>query len=467
MINIKDKIAIIGFGASGYGTYLGLKEKGFQNIYIYNFENLKKKNTVHEWDLNNLKSNYKLLKNELGFSTVSSKTYFGNILEQIKIGDYKIYDNQIGGGLLNFWGGVLQTFDHQTLKSCLNIDNLDHYYSKISNNIPISQVVHKNSNQSIFANEQNINCNEYVKEISENIINKSPDLIENDTILAISQNKEKNCHCFIGCLKHTHFKTSNLNLDHNIKVINERVEKIDFDKRRVISNHSTQTFDKIYLNTGPYYDQKILIQSSENNQISIKIKDSTSFTFPILYKGKLKENKVDYNLTNRLFCIKDNNKILGHAQIYPPIDHINKSIFPDFLWKQFNFIKDFSTNRLLWARCYLNDEYSQVKSSNNLSQINTTKKDEIKIAKKKFFKIFKRNLENKKFLPINFLINSRTSSHYVGDNDHVVKNILKQSEDHYEKKIFFNDSLLWKILPSQSPTFTIMANAFRNTDIYL
>ena len=42
-MNIKDKIAIIGFGASGYGTYLGLKEKRFQNIYIYNFETLKKK----------------------------------------------------------------------------------------------------------------------------------------------------------------------------------------------------------------------------------------------------------------------------------------------------------------------------------------------------------------------------------------------------------------------------------------
>ena len=42
-VNIKDKIAIIGFGASGYGTYLGLKEKGFKNIYIYNFSTLKKK----------------------------------------------------------------------------------------------------------------------------------------------------------------------------------------------------------------------------------------------------------------------------------------------------------------------------------------------------------------------------------------------------------------------------------------
>ena len=76
-------------------------------------------------------------------------------------------------------------------------------------------------------------------------------------------------------------------------------------------------------------------------------------------------------------------------------------------------------------------------------------------------------MKDNNFYPIKFLINSKTSSHYAGDNDHVVKNILKQSEAHYEKKIFFNDSLLWKILPSQSPTFTIMANAFRNIDINL
>ena len=43
MTNIKDKIAIIGFGASGFGTYLGLKEKGFKKIYIYDLAPLKKK----------------------------------------------------------------------------------------------------------------------------------------------------------------------------------------------------------------------------------------------------------------------------------------------------------------------------------------------------------------------------------------------------------------------------------------
>ncbi len=34
MPNIKDKIAIIGFGASGFGTYLGLIEKDLK-IFIF------------------------------------------------------------------------------------------------------------------------------------------------------------------------------------------------------------------------------------------------------------------------------------------------------------------------------------------------------------------------------------------------------------------------------------------------
>ena len=55
MNNITDKIAIIGFGASGFGTYLGLKEKGFKNIYIYDHKHLKKKIIIDEWNNKNLK----------------------------------------------------------------------------------------------------------------------------------------------------------------------------------------------------------------------------------------------------------------------------------------------------------------------------------------------------------------------------------------------------------------------------
>ena len=194
---------------------------------------------------------------------------------------------------------------------------------------------------------------------------------------------------------------------------------------------------------------------------------SASFTFPIFYTGKLKNNKIDFALTNYMFSINDNNITLGHAQVYPPIEHINKSILPDYLWNKFNFIKDISVNRLLWVRCYLNDEYSQIKEFQKNEQINTFKNDKIKNIQKKVFEIIKRNIQSKNFIPINFFINSNTSSHYTGDINHIKKNILKQNENHYKKKIFFNDSLFWESLPSESPTFTIMANALRNTDLYL
>ena len=36
---MKDRIAIVGFGASGYGTYLSLK-KGYKYIDIYNSSNI-------------------------------------------------------------------------------------------------------------------------------------------------------------------------------------------------------------------------------------------------------------------------------------------------------------------------------------------------------------------------------------------------------------------------------------------
>ncbi len=468
MKNIKDKIAIIGFGASGFGTYLGLKEKGFKNIYIYDHRPLEKKIKIDQWDEKNLKKNYKILKNKLGFGTANSKTYFGNELKFITNGFDKIYDNKISSGLLNFWGGVLQKFDTKTLNLSLNINNLDDYYSKISKNISISQVVNKNSQKNIYTNQEKIKCNKLVEEISESIIGNSLEIIEKDTILAISQNnKEKNCNCFIGCLKHKIFNTNRIDLEKSVKIINQIVKKIDFDKKKIITDSSSQTFEKIYLNAGPYYDQKILIDSSEKNNNSIKIKDSSSFTFPIFYKGKLNKNNIDFALTNCVFCIKNKDTVLGHAQIYPPVEHLNKSIFPYFLWNKFNFIKNVSINRLLWARCYLNDEYSQIKEFSNDNNINYFKNKKIKIGQKIFFEIFKKNLDNKNFLPINFFINSKTSSHYTGESNHVRKNILKLDENHYKKNIFFNDSLLWDNLPSHSPTFTIMANALRNTDLYL
>jgi len=303
---MKDKIAIIGFGASGYGTYMGLKEKGFKKIYIYQPKPLEKKIDVNHWSQVNLKKNYELLKNKLGFNTVNSKTFFGNNLESIISNNQKVYDNSIGGGLLNFWGGVLQKFDKETLKLCLNIENLDEYYQKISNIIPISQVTHKNSKKNFYANQENIKCDSYVEQLDEVINFESQEILKKDTLIATSQNiNHQICNCFIGCLKHNIFKTTNLDKDNSTLFLNEEVKKIDFEKKKVITDNSSESFDKIYLNAGPYNDQKILISSMTNTKSSIKIKDSTSFTFPIFFTGKMKQNMPDFNLTNYIFSIRD------------------------------------------------------------------------------------------------------------------------------------------------------------------
>jgi hypothetical protein len=469
MNRIKDKIAIIGFGASGFGTYLGLKEKGFKNIYIYDQLPYKKELQFNHWSQKNLKKNYKHLKKKLGYiNTANSKTYFGKSLKTIDAINSKIYDNKIGGGLLNYWGGVLQKFDKQVLNSCLQIDNLDEYYLKISKNIPISQITNPKSDKNTYSNQKDIKSHAYIEEIDKSISEYSSEIFKKDTIVAISENKNnEKCNCFIGCLKHKFFNTNNYNYNNDVIFINEEVKKINFDKNLIISNSNTQAFDKIFLNTGPYNDQKILIESLEIAKKSIRVKDSFSFTFPIYYKGKLNNSRLNFGLTNYIFNIIDNNITLGHAQVYPPIDHINRAIFPNFLWNKFNFLKNISINRLLWVRCYLNDEYSEIKEFHGNEQIQNIKNDGIKKIQNLVFKIIKKNIKSANFLPINLFINSKTSSHYAGDKKYIEKNILNQTENHYKKKIIFNDSLLWENLPSESPTFTIMANAFRNTDLYL
>ena len=163
----------------------------------------------------------------------------------------------MGSGLLNFWGGVLQKFDQKTLKSCIGINNIDEYYSKISKKISISQVVHINSKQNFYSNQENIICNKHIEEISAGIMSNSDEIFEKDTILAVSKNNTTNeCHCFIGCLKHNIFKTTDIELHENTIMTNENVKKLIL-KKKIISDISTKTFDKIYLNAGPYYDQKI------------------------------------------------------------------------------------------------------------------------------------------------------------------------------------------------------------------
>ena len=183
----------------------------------------------------------------------------------------------------------MQTFDQKTLESCLHTNDLSEYYLKVSKQIPITQIINQKSKKNIYANQQDIRCQSYVEQIDESINNNSSEIIKKDTILAISQNKiNENCNCFIGCLKHKFFNTKNLNLDNDITFINEEVKKINFDKNLIISNHSKQVFDKIFLNAGPYNDQRILIESLENPQKFNTCKDSFIY-ISNLFKGQLKK----------------------------------------------------------------------------------------------------------------------------------------------------------------------------------
>ena len=90
----------------------------------------------------------------------------------------------------------MQTFDQNTLRSCLQINDLNEYYLKVSKNIPITQIICQNQIKA-YMQSANIKCQSYIDSIDESINKHSSEIIKKDTILAFSENKNHdNCTCY-------------------------------------------------------------------------------------------------------------------------------------------------------------------------------------------------------------------------------------------------------------------------------
>ena len=166
-------------------------------------------------------------------------------------------------------------------------------------------------------------------------------------------------------------------------------------------------------------------------------------------------------LTNSIAHVFKNDDLFANVQIYPPNKHIYNSLLPPKLWKSLDFLNKISFDRILYARCYLEDKFSVIKTftPQNDVKIQIDKKL-ISQAKKTVYKEIKKTLSNK-FITIPVFLNSKTSSHYAG-------NLSEDEKVKYKtisKDIFVNDSVLWQYLPSSSPTLTIITNAYRNTEV--
>lgn len=471
---MKDKVAILGAGASGFGTYLGLIKNGYTNIDVYNSSN---RNNIRYSKLNNIenldkkiKNLYSILKSLKNYGILNRKSYLGAYLDEIKINKKSlIYNNNIEYGLTNFWGGILQDFDDEYLSNnkVLNkSNNLTDKYRELSLTIPITNPGLNNkfinsisNNIAIKVSNLNSKFNDYLNQKNE--INHFISPVSLET----SDNKNfKECLCIIGaCPIHSIFSTEKYFKSQKIKVINQEIERINFKTNEIIFLDEKKKYDKIYINLGPYNSQKLIIKSMglEENE-NILIKDGTSYVFPIYFTGKInfENTKNFFNLTNNIINFKNQNDKTLTLQIYPSTDHIIRSILPKFLFNMSSSISNLFLKRILWVKCYLPYGVETEKTFSLTGKDFFEKKDINKIEqnKKFIFEKISQVLKKSDFFPINITMNGKTSSHYSGCNQNILK-MFDASSSKISNNIILSDSTLWNSVPSQSPTFTIMANA--------
>ena len=473
---MKDKIAILGAGASGLGTYLGLVKKGFKNIDIYNSNfknNIKLRNIEIDKNTNvnnKIKNYYSILKSLKNYGILNRKSYRGTYLDEIIISKKSvIYDSNIEYGLTNFWGGVLQTFDDDYIKRnhiLKNLENIDDIYNELSSIIPITSNGSSNSFLNLISNRKKIDTYDLNNQLNlflndKNGVNNSISSIALDTKKI---NFETECLCIIGaCPIHSIFSTENYFYSNKIKVLNDEIIGIDLDKSEIIFLNDRKKYDKIFVNLGPFNSQKILLKSiNKDSAEKILVKDSSSFMFPIFFSGRINSNKSKnfFNLTNNIVNFKNDDNKTVTLQIYPPTRHILRTFLPTFAFSISSHLTDILLNRVLWAKCYLPEGTEKEKffSTKEEGILENSNRKKIQQNQKYIFNKLSSILKKSDFFPINISINGKTSSHYSGCNN-VLLDILNKDTSEISKNIILSDSTSWNSVPSQSPTFTIMANA--------
>ena len=469
---MRDKIAILGAGASGFGTYLGLVQNGYNKIDIYNSIN---KNKIRFNKINNyenfdkqIKNFYSILKSLKSYGILNRKSYLGAYLDEIKINKNIIYNSNIEYGLTNFWGGILQDFDNLYLSSNEVLKksyDLNDQYKKISKIIPVTDPGLNHKFLSSISNKDQINISNLNLKLK-NFLNNQSQVNHFVSSVSLEETKKNynECLCIIGaCSIHSIFSTENYFKSQKIKIINQEIEKINFKTNEIIFSNDKKKYDKIYINLGPYNSQKIILKSlGLEKEENILVKDGTNYVFPLYFNGKIdfETTKEFFNLTNNVINFKNQNDETITLQIYPSTAHIMRSLLPNFLFDVSNQISNLLLKRILWVKCYLPYGSETQKNFSMVGNESFEIKDEKIIDKnKKFiFKKIKGIFKKSQFFPLNLNMSSRTSSHYSGCNPNILK-IFDVNNSKILDKIILSDSTPWNSVPSQSPTFTIMASA--------
>lgn len=352
--------------------------------------------------------------NNFNYSNIlSNKTSIKDIFSQKN--NFYLNNNFFGvGGLSNIWGGIVDYYSNKELLEVLNYNN---------------------KNDNFYSDKTFKKLNFKIRKINQTKI-----LLKNNKLFSSKE----------------YF--NNLIKKKKINFLNDRVEKITFNKNNTIIHtlNKNYIFDYIFLCCG--------VKSTYNFlkpifNIKSKIYFSQKFLIPTRIKKKFKNKNIKYPLFS--FSFKNKNMIIAYIQVYD-LEQIIYKIFKIRFLGSFNILQKFGI-------CYIS--------------ISSKNSDAIHLLSRKIYKN-KKNSNVKKI--IKSLFSHKTMLLYIKSYNFIFKlgplsgnhygsitPIKKKRSNNFEINRFcqpgntnkisiFGNSIL-KYIPAAPPTLTIMIFAYHKT----
>lgn len=359
------------------------------------------------------------------------------------------------GGLSNFWGGAINKVGDFDKKNPLNTKILSKYYSFVDQ---LFDQLGKNDNYSSYF------------KLNKNIINnkqsnlsflKKKNFIIGSSRIAISKKKPFKANSIFLKL----YRSKKLILDKNFKVkkfieTKNKVKLYSYTKKQIIC-------DKVFLGSGPYGSAKIIMNSLKEIK-KVCIKENT-INFGIM----LLREKVSFKNNNPFcdfFITKINNENY-HNQIYYPKSKFLKKLKKNYIYYfLFQILNKLFKDRVIIIFNYMNmnnsKEYIIRKyGASNIIVNKLSIKNYLKTVKKDLKKIF----ENYKPFFIFFKNSKFGESNHCGSTFPLnIKKSFKTTDNFGRlknmKNVHLIDSSVLPTLPTNTLTYTLMANSAKITD---
>lgn len=496
------KIALIGSGASAYGVLQILKRrlKDIEKVTIFDVSSdyLKIQDLPNNRKIKNRKifNYYNALRQRFGRQFPPPKFDLSCPLTNHQSeGAGKIWKSQFRGGLTNFWGGGCLPFGEKEFEDWgWGRKDIDPYYDLISEDICISGRANGFGNflGQTFANFEEQRLNSSLKELERNLnetLTSNGSIEASPTPLAINSDAISTLKAYTGeeLWYQPDFIWSSVSAFNQIL---EREAKFELKLGKVLTfNKGTVTyldsksglktrctgFNKIYLAAGCLGSTEIAMRSLGIE--STELEDNRTVSFPIIkrfsnWAYSVESSIPQFGLSNLtiLSSIDKDGIGLSATSVYPFSIHLLRYFSPFFLWFLLEKLMILINQNIYIGRIcvgeHLNRKYQILLTEHGVKAI------ELPSDRTKFTQSVKKRLKHifKKsgFYVIYPLLNEASnSSHYGSTLPFLNQEKEKINLGEIAPDIHIVDSSIFPKMPSLSPTFTIIANAARITDLSL